>query len=670
MRRNREGPLPAAISEALIALFNAGDWPGLEIAAEKATKRTPNDLLGWRALSKAHLHSGKMPEAIDVLSRLIERAPREADAHSDLGFALLAEGRTADAEKHCREAAMLNPDLAEAHANLGIILQRRGRFDEAVAAHHRAAKINPWSAVAHNNLGGAQRDNGQLAEAEASFHHALTLDPNFAGARINLGVLCFARRRFPDSIAHYRQALAIDPNSAAAHTYLSAALIQTGQSHEAEAAIRRALELRPDATEALVALGSILEALNRLEDAKTSYQRAIQLNPNTENAFRALGGLLSRLGGADAEATLFLRTALTLKPDDADAYTALGNIMMRQKQTAEALDMFRRAQTLRPLVTWPANQEHATFSALFLDTPMAGSTPVAYLAGRAAYDRHFHGVIPDTPEDIGLLRGKADVVFNMICNADDGAEILPHALELTERIGRPTINHPRVIRHTDRESIARRLAGIPHCVVPRTLRVAGTTLLAAARREAFAAMRPPLLVRLAGTHGGDDFEKCDDWPGVADFASRHAEVNLYLIEYHDYRSTDGYFRKYRIIFIDGQILPYHLAIHDDWKVHHFRTDMENQAWMRQEEARFLSDMGQTFSTTLQDSLRAIAAATGLDYGGIDCGIDRDGRLVVFEANAAMLVHDEPGAIYAYKNPAIARIKDAFDAMLARRRVPT
>jgi len=144
------------------------------------------------------------------------------------------------------------------------------------------------------------------------------------------------------------------------------------------------------------------------------------------------------------------------------------------------------------------------------------------------------------------------------------------------------------------------------------------------------------------------------------------DSHYYLIEYIDYRSTDGFFRKYRVIFVDGMLFPYHLAIHDDWKVHHFRTDMAKQAWMRQEEERFLENIDDVFRPDQMDALRAMAAATGLDYGGIDCGIDRGGGLVVFEANAAMLVHDEKSDVFAYKNPFIRKIKDAFDAMLSRR----
>jgi glutathione synthase/RimK-type ligase-like ATP-grasp enzyme len=288
------------------------------------------------------------------------------------------------------------------------------------------------------------------------------------------------------------------------------------------------------------------------------------------------------------------------------------------------------------------------------------------LAGKAAYDRHFHCVIPGTPDDTDLLRGKADIVFNMICNPDDGEDVLRQALDLVERLGRPTINHPRLIMLTNRESVARRFADIAHCVIPRTVRVAGAVLAEAASKEAFEGFRPPFLVRIAGPHGGDDFEKFESWSDIAAFVAKSPDANYYLIEYLDYQSDDGFFRKYRVIFIDGEILPYHLAIHDDWKVHHFRTDMANHAWMRQEEERFLKSLGSVFNAAQQDALRAMASATDLDYGGIDCGLDRDGRIVVFEANASMLVHDEAGEVFAYKNQYVARIKNAFDTMLSRR----
>jgi tetratricopeptide (TPR) repeat protein len=598
--KNGARALPAAIGTELVALYNAGKWAQLRIAADRVTTRYPRQLLGWQASSKALLQLGKLSEAIEMLSQVVKLAPGDADGYNDLGNALHDLGRVDEAIASYRRALALNPRSPEANSNLGRIFCGQGRFEEAAAYCQRALESDPASAIAHNNLGNALRELGRQTEAEASY--------------------------------------------------------------------RRSLALKPDYLEALINMGSILGDLGRWADAKSTYRLAVQIHPDSAITHSALGRMLSRLGEDDEEAARHLERAIMLNAHDANAFVELGNVLMRQRQTEAALARFRRAQQLQPLITWRANQANAAFSAVFLDTPLAGSTPVNYLAGRACYDRHFHCVIPDTPEDVELLRTKADVVFNMICNADDGKLVLLQALDLAERLGRPIINHPRLVIHTDRAAVASRLAGIPCCVVPRTSRVAGSVLAEAAVNREFAGFHLPLLVRVAGTHGGDDFDKFDNWDDIAEFLSKNLEASYYLIEYIDYHSADDYFRKYRVIFVDGEILPYHLAIHDDWKVHHFRTDMADHAWMRQEEERFLADMDSVFNPAQQDALRAIATATGLDYGGIDCGLDRDGQIVVFEANASMLVHDETNEVFAYKNQYIARIKTAFDAMLSRRRI--
>ena len=67
-----ELPLPAAIGNELVMLFDAREWAPLEIASREATARYPRDLLGWRALGKAQLKLDKLPEATEVLTRVVE----------------------------------------------------------------------------------------------------------------------------------------------------------------------------------------------------------------------------------------------------------------------------------------------------------------------------------------------------------------------------------------------------------------------------------------------------------------------------------------------------------------------------------------------------------------------------------------------------------------------
>ncbi|PPQ26514.1 ATP-grasp domain-containing protein [Rhodopila globiformis] len=140
----------------------------------------------------------------------------------------------------------------------------------------------------------------------------------------------------------------------------------------------------------------------------------------------------------------------------------------------------------------------------------------------------------------------------------------------------------------------------------------------------------------------------------------------YVTAFIDYRPPDGWFRKYRFIFVDGCPYPYHLAISRDWLVHYWTAGMAGDRARQAEEQRFLADPEAELGTSGVTALRAIAARMALDFGGIDFGMMPDGRIVVFEANATMLVHPELAPHFAYRNHAVTAIQQAFRTMLASR----
>ncbi|MEJ0071232.1 MAG: hypothetical protein WDO24_23600 [Pseudomonadota bacterium] len=174
----------------------------------------------------------------------------------------------------------------------------------------------------------------------------------------------------------------------------------------------------------------------------------------------------------------------------------------------------------------------------------------------------------------------------------------------------------------------------------------------------------PWLIRPVGDHGGERLERVTAPGQIADFVATTASDAFYLTRFVDYRSADGHYRKYRFVFLGDAILPYHLAIGDDWKVHYFRTPMDQHDWMRREEEAFLADHRHAFGTAQCATLEAIRNAVDLEFFGIDCGIDRDGALVLFEANASMLIHaNDSRALFPYKQASFERIRDAFDRLI-------
>jgi hypothetical protein len=232
----------------------------------------------------------------------------------------------------------------------------------------------------------------------------------------------------------------------------------------------------------------------------------------------------------------------------------------------------------------------------------------------------------------------------------------------------PTFNHPRKVQQTTRDAVAALLQGIPGCRIPQALRLKAGAECSEAALKAILPSWSTVLARPVGTHGGDDFEKIKDVTALSAFLSQRVDHEHYLIEYIDYMSADRHFRKYRFIFIDHEILPYHLCIGRDWKLHHINTDMAHQRWMQQEEATFLNNPAAVFGPAQMQALEAIRERIGLDYFGIDCGLDESGNVVVFEVNASMLVHARNEG-FLYKDPAVRRIKLAYDAMLRRHAKP-
>jgi hypothetical protein len=228
------------------------------------------------------------------------------------------------------------------------------------------------------------------------------------------------------------------------------------------------------------------------------------------------------------------------------------------------------------------------------------------------------------------------------------------------------LNLPQSIASTSREQIPALLKDIDHLLVPQAARLPGPAS-GAAVVDALGArgIQPPLLVRPVGSHGGDRLQLIEHPDALV--ALQLEEQDYYVSNYHDYRSPDGYYRKYRVIFIDREPFPYHLAISTHWQVHYVTADMLPHPWKCEEEQRFLDDPAKVLGPRAMQALRAMGEKLDLDFCGVDFSLLEDGRILVFEANATMLVHlEEYHQALHFKNPYVQMILNAFSAMLEDR----
>jgi tetratricopeptide (TPR) repeat protein len=513
-----------------------------------------------------------------------------------------------------------------------------GRIDEAIAALQagldaagKDSADSPGEIIVglHAELGNAYMQRGRLNLASENYKAALRLAPHLTSCWCNLGDVLLQTGRAQDAIPLYRLALKLNPAHWASRSKLAEALTATKQYPAARVLLQELLAERPQVGQIQYQLGKVCFELNEMESAIRHFEQAIALNPNDADSRYWIGAIKRKMGDIDAAQA---------------AYAA--------------------AAEIRPLVRRQAIKSPPDFRLLALYAPFDGNTPIQYLFKDATYDIDTLALFgPGEPDSSSL--GDIHVVVNLISDADQAEAILPAAARLAEKLGKPVVNAPDKIRRTTRDAVAELLLGIAACRVPRILRLNADTDVSIAALAARLPFTFPVLARPAGTHGGGDFEKIESLDELARFFARRPKADHYVIEYVDYASSDGHFRKYRFIFVDEEILPYHLAIGNDWKVHHVSTDMASQPWMQQEEAAFLANPAAVFNAAQYQALRVVRERFGLDYFGIDCGLDPAGNLIVFEVNASMLVHDD-NAEFPYKDPFVRVIKNAFNAMLRNR----
>jgi hypothetical protein len=249
-------------------------------------------------------------------------------------------------------------------------------------------------------------------------------------------------------------------------------------------------------------------------------------------------------------------------------------------------------------------------------------------------------------------------VVNAIGDADLCKGALERAEELLTRSAAPVINRPARVRTTGRADNARRLSGIPGVIVPRIERVS--------RRE-LGRLQYPVLLRSPGFHTGRHFVYVPSLAAAGGAADSLAGEELLAIQYLDARGADGMARKYRVMFIDGRLYPLHLAVSPDWKVHYFTADMARNEAFRDEERRFLLDMPRVLGERALLALTGVMKTLDLEYAGVDFALAPDGSVLLFEANATMVVFPPgPDPQWDYRRAAIDAALQASRDMLDRR----
>ncbi len=455
-----------------------------------------------------------------------------------------------------------------------------------------------------------------------------------------------------------------DPANVAARFERAGLLAELGRTLEARDAYIDVLGRDPSHRLALNNLGTLLYATGYRTAARTAYAEAVARHPDDPMGHVNLGNILHEVGEFPAARQHF-EAALRSDPGHAEAHQGLAYVLAELGDRA-ASDRHRRLGFQdRAVRSLPYRGEAAPVSLLLLVSSVGGNIPTRHLLDDRVFQTH---VVAPEFYDLKVPLPPHQVVFNAIGDADLAAEPLAAAQSVVALTQAPVINLPSAVLATGRADHAR-MAHLPGVVTPLTIMLPRDLLVspegsAAVARHGF---RFPLLVRTPGFHSGRHFLKVESAAALAAAVEQLPGQEITVIEFLDARGADGQVRKYRAMMIGGQIFPLHVAISSQWKIHYFTAEMAERADHRAEDAEYLENMAGVLGERAMQGLMQIQKTLALDYAGIDFGLSAAGEVLLFEANATMVVNPpEADERWAYRRPAVERIFAAVRRMLTVR----
>lgn len=350
---------------------------------------------------------------------------------------------------------------------------------------------------------------------------------------------------------------------------------------------------------------------------------------------------------------------------------ALITQLMGDKQTGLAL----QAEVLaaHQLYRSPCSSERPKLRVLALAAAidMGGNTPIEFLLENSGIELQTLYVVSGV--DLPAPLPEHDVAIVIASDSEECVEALRKINDLAGRWPRPLLNPPRLVRNLDRDKLHSLLRGIDGLEIPATLGVTRTEILSVAQSQAdisslAAELKFPIIMRPRGSHAGVGLDRIDDAAAIARYLAERPADEFFVSRFVDYSSPDGLFRKYRVVFVGGKPYACHMAIADRWDIWYLNAGMAQSAEKRREEERFMRDFDGDFALRHGGALAAVASRIGLDYFTIDCAENKNGELLIFEADNTAVVHnmDSPD-VFPYKGPQMRKIFDAFAAMLDRAR---
>jgi tetratricopeptide (TPR) repeat protein len=366
------------------AQFRSGRFSEAVARFEASLQADPTDLGAQIGVAKSKLSLERIEDALKLLQKLAQTAPKSARVAYWLGRALEASGdkdRASATYRVAIEGATPAPELVDVYVALAILQNERGqpeqaqktlsdarkklpesaalhralgelallqsRYPDAVQEFRRALELDAEDLAARFQLGVALRRNRNYPAAGEVFDQVAKVDPELPGLALERGLIFEATGRGPEALKAYEAALAKAPTDPELMLRVGCGSAAAGQAERGEELLRKVLTQRPNSAEVNHCLGRSLLLRDKVADAQRFLDRAVEIDPNRAE-YHLYSGWAANEASNVAKAERELEKALELDASLADAYWQRGILRARQSALRDAVFDLVKALNLNP----------------------------------------------------------------------------------------------------------------------------------------------------------------------------------------------------------------------------------------------------------------------------------------------------------------------------------
>lgn len=340
------------LPEAHFAVAQAAIAAGKKDAARQEIDEAQRLKPDWELAALFHaqlLQQDSPPAALEYLVAYLKSWPKAVEVRSTYARLLLGNKQLREARAQYETLLELIPANADLVVTLGLVSLQMSDFDAAEGYLKKALGMDyrdPDSVRFH--LGQTAEERKQT-DAAMQWYSQVTQGEQFVAAQARYGYL-LGITGHPAEARTYLQAInTTSPEQRLLVTQTEAQLLRETKAYkDAFDVLEAALLQQPDSADLLYDAAMAAEKLDRLDTLEAHLRKLITLRPDHAQAYNALGYTLADRTDRLKEAHEYIDKALKLAPEDPFILDSMGWVNFRLGDLQEGLVFLQRAFAQRP----------------------------------------------------------------------------------------------------------------------------------------------------------------------------------------------------------------------------------------------------------------------------------------------------------------------------------